>query len=121
MTTPTTPEIIPCPFCADPMRLSFDVLRHDGQAAGCPIGSYAWGGDDAVARWNQRARPVPDPLPDPSPEIENLLLAAWDEAQTEIDYALIDAAREQRLEVLRRIADKLGAWIAREAAEVPDP
>lgn len=46
--------MLPCPFCGDPMRVAADTLRHVEQREDCPISVYAWGGPDAVDRWNRR-------------------------------------------------------------------
>jgi hypothetical protein len=55
----TQDKLLPCPFCGGAMRNEHDHLRHVEQGK-CPIGAYAWGGHDAVEKWNRRAlRPMP--------------------------------------------------------------
>lgn len=47
---------LPCPFCADPMRVNFDRIEHVEQTKGCPIRDLGWPIERLVA-WNTRKGP----------------------------------------------------------------
>lgn len=71
MTAPLDEKgLLPCPFCNDPMKVVHGTLSHVDQGD-CPIGAYAWGGENAIAAWNRRAYLSAVALPD------ELGVAAW--------------------------------------------
>lgn len=130
----------PCPFCGDPMQVSAGTLRHVDQGT-CPVGAYAWGSPDAVARWNRRSPAPSHTAVEPVAELVELLeaIADWlakspyvnqyarsktvaDAASTlTAQAAALVAAERERDEARTSMAEayeRAGKWQARaEAAE----
>jgi len=66
-------ELKPCPFCGDPMKHEHDAVGHI-QQGDCVIGVNAWGGKNAVERWNRRAALAAALAAAPKPRVKAL---AW--------------------------------------------
>lgn len=90
-------DLLPCPFCRDPMCIGSTTFSHRFRDMGCPIEEQAWQLDaKRIVAWNTRATPP-----------------ALTAAQIE------RAAEGIVLTIPRRFVEELDQWATDQAADWP--